>query len=215
MSRPVRGLLAIAVCSLGYSAAAQTPADTSSNAVAVVTRASAALTTKSSEATPAATRVYTIGANDLLRIELKDVPGVPRMVRVQADGSIGYPLAGANVAVKGKTVAEAEASIAEAVRSLSKGGVIIKIAEYSSHTVNILGLVGDPGAQQIQRDAVPFYVIRAMTSVDPRASAVRISRSASARIEQHELTDAKLDSLLIFPGDSIEFGYGAFSGNLN
>lgn len=162
----------------------------------------------------AATRVYSIGVNDILRIELKDVPGVPRMVRVEPDGSIAYPLAGTGLTVAGKTAAEVETIISASVRTLSKGGVTVKVAGHLSHIVTVYGLVGDPGEQQIQRDAVPFFVIRAMSMVDPRADAVQIVRAGSSRTERHMLSEPKLESLLIYPGDSVEFGNGAFSGNV-
>jgi protein involved in polysaccharide export with SLBB domain len=162
-----------------------------------------------------ATRIYTIGVNDILRIELKDVPGVVRTVRVQPDGTIAYPMVDNGLTLTGKTATEAEALISESVRTLSKAGVRIRIAEYLSHTVTVWGLVGDPGEQQIQRDAVPFFVVRAMTSVDPRANAVQIIRAASSKTERYMIGESKLDSLLIYPGDSVEFGQGPISGNSN
>ena len=70
-----------------------------------------------------------------------------------------------------------------------------------------------PGEQQIQRDAVPFYVIRAMTGIDPRADRVRITRAVSAKTDEFALNDRSLDAVLVYPGDSIEFADAGNAGN--
>lgn len=160
-----------------------------------------------------ATRVYRIGVEDVLRIELIDVPGVPRTVAVQSDGTVSYPLAGVGIAVAGKTATEAEAMIAEAVKTVTKSGVRIRVTGFRSHNVSIWGLVGEPGEHSIQRDAVPFFVIRAMTQIDPRSDRVRIVRAGSEKLEEIKLGDPLLDSKLVYPGDSVEFAAGATGSN--
>lgn len=166
-----------------------------------------------SETTPAVpaikpTDIYRIGADDVIRIELRDVPGVPKLVRVGSDGMIDFPLAGEAICVEGKTLAEVERLISGAVKLIENARVKISIYGYASHTITVWGLVDQPGDLQIQRDAVPFFVIRAMNGIDSRADRVRITRASSAATSEYPLKSSALDAILVFPGDSIEFASG-------
>jgi protein involved in polysaccharide export with SLBB domain len=154
------------------------------------------------------TAVYRIGVKDIVRIDLQNVPGAPKFLRVQADGTIDFPLAGENVAIAGKTPAEAEKMIVQSIKLVNNARVTVRVREYASHIVSVWGLVDQPGEQQIQRDAVPFYVIRAGTTIDSRADRVRINRGSSTMTEEYQLSDVRLGTVLIYPGDSIEFANG-------
>ncbi len=151
------------------------------------------------------TQIYRIGAGDLLSIDIKNVPGQAKFVRVRVDGTIDFPLAGEDLIIEGKTSNEAETLIAGRVKLVADANVTVHVREYTSHIVSVWGLVDRPGEQQIQRDAIPFFVIRAGTGIDSRADRVRITRISSTKTVEFALSDNKLGSVLIYPGDSIEF----------
>lgn len=207
-------VLAIALLAISAAAQAQTE-----GAVGMAVRARADLNLETARKKDpvdhgsSITNDYHIGVDDLLRIELKDIPDVPKSVRVRSDGTISFPLAGENVVVAGKTASAVEALIADAVKTVTSGGARVKVTEYLSHTITVWGLVETPGEQQIQRDAVPFYVIKAMMSVGHGSDRVRIMRANSAKPEEFNLGSLPLDSVLVYPGDSIEFANGPGKGN--
>ncbi|MBK9768259.1 MAG: polysaccharide biosynthesis/export family protein [Chloracidobacterium sp.] len=105
--------------------------------------------------------LHRIGAHDLLKIEIVNANVRPRILRVGGDGCIVFPLAGEDVCIAGKTAGEAEAQIASAIKLFERTAIKIEVLDRTSHVVNIAGLVDQPGEQQIMRDAVPFFVVRA------------------------------------------------------
>ncbi len=101
-------------------------------------------------ASAAVAQEYAVSAGDLLEILVADeptlTPAAPGLV-VGPDGRIAMPYVG-SIEVVGKTCAE----IAEAVRLalieaeiLIAPEVVVRVAEYRSQTVNVLGAVGVPG----------------------------------------------------------------------
>ncbi|MEP6946596.1 MAG: polysaccharide biosynthesis/export family protein [Acidobacteriota bacterium] len=208
-------ILAIALFAISASAQNQTDVnDSNAGLTGSYAKANATVMSEAARPTPVSPEsVYRIGVSDVLRIEFNDVPGVPKVVRVRSDGTINFPLAGDNVVIAGKTAADAAAMLSEAVKAVSIGGVRVKIAGFLSHTITILGLVDSAGEQEIQRDAVPFYVVKAMTTVAPGADRVRIQRVNAAKGEEFALSAAVLEKMLIYPGDTIEFADGRREGN--
>lgn len=154
------------------------------------------------------TAIYRIGINDVLAIEITSVPSPPKFVKVNADGTIDFPLVGERIFVAGKTPREAASLIAGSIRLVQNPRVALRVRDFASHTITVWGLIDQPGEQQIQRDAVPFFVVRAGANIDSRAKLVRIVRSSSTRTEEYRLSDPTLGPVLIYPGDSIEFSDG-------
>jgi protein involved in polysaccharide export with SLBB domain len=207
----------IAMALMSVSALAQTDPDRSRAIASLTATDIAARSTvgvSREDRSPAASiDVYRIGVNDVIRIDIRDIPGVTKTLNVLPDGTIDLPLAGENIVVAGKTPAEAELLISGSIKLMSNARVRVRVSEFLSHTVAVWGLVDQPGEQQIQRDAVPFYVIRAATGIDARADRVRITHVISAMTDEYLLSDPKLDAIVVFPGDSIEFTNGRDSGN--
>ena len=149
--------------------------------------------------------IYRIGSGDLLKIDLKNsIIGVHH-VKVRADGCIDFQLAGEGVCVAGSTVDEAAAMLRRAIKLFADPQISVEVREFASHVITISGYVEQPGQQQIQRDAVPFFVVRAGVVLNSAARSVRVIRNASERAESFDLTDANLGDLYIFPGDTVEF----------
>lgn len=149
--------------------------------------------------------MYHIGPFDQIKISLLNASFAPRVLRVNGGGCIDYPLAGENVCIAGLTPAEAERSLAEAIKLFDHTVVRIDVLDYSSHVIKIAGAVEQPGDQQIARDAVPFYVVRAGVVLKVHAGSVRVIRNASQVTEDFRLNDPKLSSIYIYPGDTVEF----------
>jgi polysaccharide export outer membrane protein len=120
------------------------------------------------------------------------------------DGTIDYPLAGEMVSVAGLDTEEIEDVLREKIKLYENPQVSVKVREYSSHKITVLGLVEKSGERFIQREAIPLFVVRAETVVQPKANRVVIRR-ADSRVETIDLKDEKNENLLIFPGDILEF----------
>jgi len=89
---------------------------------------------------------YEIGPGDELRISVYDEPDLERVVSVQSDGTIRFPLVRV-FKVGGLTVQEAEKALEEALGAqfLVDPQVTIEVKEYKAHTVYVLGSVRKPG----------------------------------------------------------------------
>lgn len=151
------------------------------------------------------TSIYRVGSGDVLIIEIKNASLSSNYYTVRNDGTIDFPLAGENVVVTGQTVDEIEDMLAASIKLYELPQIYVRIRDYVSHSVLVNGLVDVPGYHQLQRDAVPLYVLRAKAGIDPRSNAVKIKRAKDSNIESFLLTNTNVDSVLIFPGDSIEF----------
>lgn len=152
------------------------------------------------------TDIYRVGVGDILLISLQNAPpNVSTYFTVLKNGAIDYPLAGGMIFVLGLTPAEIETVLRQKVKLYENPQLSVKVREYSSHSINVLGLVEKPGIKYLQREAVPLYIVRAEAIVQPRANQVSIRRAASDEIEQYSLIDPDTDEVLIYPGDIVEF----------
>ena len=148
---------------------------------------------------------YRVGVGDVLFVNLKNTAAASGYYTVRPNGTIDYPLAGNNVVVTGRTAAELETSIASAITLYSRPQIEVKVREFASHKINVTGMVERSGERNIQREAIPLYVIRADALVDTKATKALIRRTDMAKVETYELHDPKTDDVLIFPGNSVEF----------
>ena len=99
---------------------------------------------------PALTAAYVIGPEDLLDIEVFNVPELGRTVRVANDGTVSLPLLGRVEAV-GRTTdqfgRELEAKLSEDY--LQAPQVSIFVREYHARPVSVIGAVDRPGLYQL------------------------------------------------------------------
>jgi protein involved in polysaccharide export with SLBB domain len=151
------------------------------------------------------TEVYKIGSGDILFISLQNAPAKEtNYFTVLKDGTIDYPLAGEMIPVAGMTTEEVEDTLKEKIKLYENPQVSVKIREYNSHVYTVLGLVEKSGEKNLQREAIPLFVVRAESIVDPKADRVTIKRSNSDA-QTIDLKDAKADETLIYAGDIVEF----------
>lgn len=160
----------------------------------------------------APTDTYKVDAGDVLFINLQNAAKASTYFTVLNDGTIDYPLAGEMVRVGGLTVEEIEDALREKIKLYENPQVSVKVREYASHSVKVLGLVEHSGEKNIQREAVPLFVIRAEAVVQPKAT-YAIIRRVNSQTETLPLKDAKVDDVLIFPGDVVEFASNTTGGN--
>jgi len=153
------------------------------------------------------TVLYRVGIGDILDIRL--MGGMSKdstLYTVMSTGMLDYPLAGDPFNVVGLTTDEIGARLTAELRRrgvYDRAQFRIVVREYASHTAMVSGLVDQPGAKILRREAVPLYVV--LSEANPRAEAGRaviISR-ASGRSKTIDLADPAALNELISHGDII------------
>ncbi len=155
------------------------------------------------------TSVYRVGPGDVLWVRLLNAPvrEQPTLYNVFANGQLDYPLAGAPQQVAGLTTDEIAARLVAApmLRTISEAPrVLVGVREYASHTINIDGLVSDPGEKVLRREAIPLYAVLAAALPQPEAGQVLIvSSKDERRTVPYDLNNHEFLSLLVYPGDQV------------
>jgi protein involved in polysaccharide export with SLBB domain len=163
---------------------------------------------RANPSTVAPTEIYKVGIGDVLFISLQNAPAKEsNYFTVLNNGTIDYPLAGEMITVSGFTAEEIEDLLKEKIKLYENPQVSVKLREYASHSITVLGLVEKAGEKFLQREAIPLYVVRAEAVVQAKASGVTIKR-ASSETEKFDLKDSKYEEVLVFPGDIVEFTSG-------
>jgi len=160
---------------------------------------------------PSLANIYRIGIGDVLDIRLLNAR-VPRstLYIVVEGGLIDFPIAGGPIAVAGLTADEIQSQIAEELkrRAVEEGArVSVGVRQYASHTVNINGLVNNPGMKFLRREAVPLYVIMAEAQSRQDAGRVTIIRGGvpGSREVSLNLGEPATLNFLIKSGDLITY----------
>lgn len=194
------------------AAVTTTPTNAATNAAAPASTT----TTLNNAAAPPATAVvlpptetYRIGAGDVLDIRLLN-QGATRestLFTVIDGGLLEYPLAGAPRVVTGLTTDEIGALLAEELQRRAvyeKPRVIVSVREYASHTVLVSGLVGEPGAKIMRREAMPLYVVVAEAQPKPEAGRAVVVSRATGQTTTVDLTDNAAMNALVYAGDVVQ-----------
>ena len=127
-------LLALAAAAQPLNAQAPAPSPTSP--------ARTGQQTPASPATPVNPTSYKIGLNDEVKITVFDEPDLTSMYRVDADGSISFPLIG-RVDAAGRTLAELQLRIATMLAAgyIRNPQVRVEVNQYKSQFVYVIGEV--------------------------------------------------------------------------
>ncbi|HZG50787.1 MAG TPA: polysaccharide biosynthesis/export family protein [Pyrinomonadaceae bacterium] len=168
----------------------------------------AASTTAAAAAAPVPpTALYRVGVGDILDIRLAG--GMSKdstLYTIMSTGMLDYPLAGEPFNAVGMTPEEVGARLSAELRRrgvYDRAQFRITVREYASHTAMVSGLVDQPGAKILRREAVPLYVV--LSEANPRAEAGRaviISR-ATGRSKTIDLADSGALNELVSHGDII------------
>ena len=177
---------------------------TGTNATRTRLRTSAATTGTAAASSIALNQIYRVGVGDVLDVQLVDMPAAKSTLFTVLDGGmLDYPLSSAPVPVAGLTAEEIAERLSAKIKVLDNPKVVVKVRDYSSHSVIVTGLVFDPGAKSLRREATPLYVVLAEAQPRPEAVTATILRSGVPAINL-ELKDQNSIATLILPGDVIK-----------
>lgn len=154
----------------------------------------------------ALTRIYRIGANDVLDVRFADSASTQStLFTVTPTGLLEHPLLAEPMQVSGLTVEEVTARIENDLkrRALDNAKVTVGVRDYASHAILVSGLVKDSGTKILRREAIPLYVVVADAQPLPEAAKVSVVRNESNQTFQIELTQASDMNMLVRPGDVV------------
>ncbi len=158
----------------------------------------------------ALTRIYRIGANDVLDIRVADsTSSQSTLFTVTPSGFLEHPLLTEPMRISGLTADDITARIETDLkrRALDNTKISVGVRDYASHTILVSGLVKEAGTKILRREAIPLYVVVADAQPLPEAARVTVMRNES-RNESNatfdiELADASEMNLLVRPGDVV------------
>jgi len=153
------------------------------------------------------TDIYRVGVGDVLDIRLLEgQPGKSTLYVVLAGGLVEYTPLKDPFTAAGKTVDE----IAEYIKSELKrlavqddARVVVGVREYASHTAIVSGLVKEPGAKVLRREAVPLYVVVADAQPLPEAGRALVTSYVTGQQAELSLEDQEELKTLVRPGDVV------------
>ncbi len=157
----------------------------------------------------ALTKIYRVGVGDVLDVRVLNAP--PRnnestLYTVLDGGYLDFPLAGPPMVVAGLTTEEIAAKIASELKKRAvyeQPLVTVTVRAHMSHTVIITGLVNEPGAKVLRREAVPLYVVLAEAQPRAEAGLATIISNRAGKTTTVDLADPAATTMLVFPGDVI------------
>jgi protein involved in polysaccharide export with SLBB domain len=154
----------------------------------------------------ALTRIYRIGANDILDVRVADsTTSESTLFTVTPAGFLEHPLLTEPMHVTGLTAEEVTARIESDLkrRALDSTKVSVGVRDYASHTILVSGLVKDSGTKILRREAIPLYVVVADAQPLREAARVIVVRSESNQTFEIDLTESNEMNLLVRPGDVV------------
>jgi polysaccharide export outer membrane protein len=160
-----------------------------------------------------ASEEYRLGPGDVLRISVFNQPDLQTEVEVSEGGTVAMPLVG-DVQVGGKTRTEAANIIGE---SLKRGGflkevdVVIRVLEYRSQQVAVLGEVAKPGRYAITRPSTVAEVIALAGGITTKGAyvvtVVQAGENGAVRSQEVNVNDqinaGAGKALLLRAGDTV------------
>jgi len=138
--------------------------------LALVAFGAQAQTAPAAAARTPAPEEYRLGAGDVLRISVYNQPDLQTEVEVAEGGTVAMPLVG-DVQVGGKTRTEAAGVIGESLKRggfLKEADVVVRVIEYRSQQIAVLGEVAKPGRYAITRPSTVAEVIAFAGGISPK-----------------------------------------------
>lgn len=122
---------------------------------------------------------YRIGAEDLLEIDVFQVPDLKTTERVSAKGYIKLPLIG-DVKASGSTVSGLENTIAEKLaKYVREPQVSVFVKEYRSQQISVLGAVRDPRVYYVSGQKYLLDMLSLAGGLTPQAGSICIVQEVS------------------------------------
>jgi polysaccharide biosynthesis/export protein len=151
-----------------------------------------------------------IGPGDLLQVDVMETPEMEQQVRVTDGGAVSLAYIG-SVEVGGLTPTDAAATIQKALidkKVMRQPQVTVRVQEYATQDVSILGQVRTPGTYAITTPQTILKVLSlagGLTETADRNVTVKRSKSAE-QVRYYVSNDAEQalsDLIMVYPGDTI------------
>jgi polysaccharide biosynthesis/export protein len=151
-----------------------------------------------------------IGPGDLLQVDVMDTPEMEQQVRVIDDGSITLAYLG-SIHVGGETPSAAAATIQRALidkRVMRQPQVTVRIQEYATQDVSVLGQVRTPGTYPITTPQTILRVLAMAGGLSETADRnITVKRHKSAEQLKYYVSNnaeqALSDVVMVYPGDTV------------
>lgn len=161
---------------------------------------------------------YLVGAGDLLRVEVFDVPDVSREVRVSESGYVSLPLIPVRIRAAGLTAFQLEEKVSELLQVnglVSHPRVTVYIKEQRSQPITVIGAVKRPMVYQALRQTTLLEVLSEAGGIaDDAGSSVIVTRTVSTTLAAGETAKddpAASQSFVISLRDLLESGDSKFN----
>jgi polysaccharide biosynthesis/export protein len=130
----------------------------------------------------------TLGAGDLIHVDVFDVPDLSRDVRVNSMGEVTLPLVPGEIPVAGLTPFQAQEKFGELLKSngiVAHPQVTVSIKEQTSAPVSLVGAVAHPFVYQVARPTTLLELIAMAGGLSPDAGdTVIITRPPAAEAKE-------------------------------
>jgi polysaccharide export outer membrane protein len=152
-----------------------------------------------------------IGPGDLVDINVFDTPEMAQELRVSDAGTVRLQLIG-DVKLAGETPAAAAKIVEDALvgkKIMHAPQVIVKVVEYATQDVSILGQVRNPGTYPVTTPQTVLRVVAmagGLTDVADRNIMIERHRDPSEKIKYYLANDAQevlSASPIVYPGDTV------------
>jgi protein involved in polysaccharide export with SLBB domain len=155
----------------------------------------------------ALTKVYRVGAGDVLDVRINDSTAPQStLFTVTPAGLLEHPLLTEPLRVGGLSVEEIGRNIESELKRralMEAPKVSVGVRDYASHTILVSGLVKDAGTKILRREAIPLYVVVADSQPLPEAARVTVVRTEANQMYDIDLAQPADMNLLVRPGDVI------------
>lgn len=178
-----------------------------------VSKAPAASAITAPTTSTAPTQTYRVGIGDILDIQLPDsISTRSTLYTVTAGGFLDYPLVGAPLQIAGLTTDAIAQRLRASIKVLDNPQINVKVRDYASHTVNVIGFVSLPGSKVLRREAVPLYVVIAEAMPLGEATNVTVVRNGRD-IATVNLRDQNAMNQLVVANDTLKVSGGSVSAS--
>ena len=154
----------------------------------------------------ALTKLYRVGPGDVLEIHLSDVASNDSTTfTITPTGLLEHPRLTEPIKSVGLTVEEISGRFESALKErapTSNVKVSVEVHEYVSHIIMVSGLVKEPGAKVLQREAIPLSVVIADAQPLPEAGRAVVVRNETGQSFNADLGSSDIN-LFVRPGDVI------------
>ena len=118
---------------------------------------------------------YRVGSKDVLKVGIYREPDLSGDYVIAGDGTINFPLLG-HVRVEGKTVSEIEKQLETQLAKdyLVNPSVSVRVGEYRSQQIQLLGAVKKPGTYTLRGPTTLLEIISQAGGIDPREGGSKV-----------------------------------------